>query len=385
MSETTISAVESLHKFNSDYGKDYTFGSNFSYANSDYATFINQYLFPKLTETKLIDKSLGNRFNFLAQEKDFIGQYNEEYAVLDTVPVDMNLSKSEELMLKRNYPKLVSKIYGNGVSKKVKFTLNNNDVRLNFATLGDAVNYAVGVYRKKLSDINVEEEREIKAMLLDYSLNVTKNRRKVTSMSDLVHELYVTLLNLQNNSDSYNEANLASGGSIGRYTTVSSLDDILILTTDAVKAYILDTNIANTFQISGIDFSNKIISFDTLEDVYKTNGDIVVSDEIKHSLETFGDYQVEKGDVIPSGTVFTFKPNLPVKTLEPIFAYPEPKDVKVFAYAYVLDVNKIRYTRYTRDMLKSFYNPEYDEMNYWIHYYSMKSVSPFYNNVLITG
>lgn len=41
-------------------------------------------------------------------------------------------------MLKRNYPKMATKLYGQGVLKKTKFTLNNNDTRHNFLTLGDA-------------------------------------------------------------------------------------------------------------------------------------------------------------------------------------------------------------------------------------------------------
>ena len=76
--------------------------------------------------------ALGNRFEWLAREEDFVGQYSEEYVILDTVPVTMNLSKQEELMLKRNYPQMATKLYGQGILKKTKFTLNNNDSRLNF-------------------------------------------------------------------------------------------------------------------------------------------------------------------------------------------------------------------------------------------------------------
>ena len=51
-----------------------------------------------------------------------------------------------------------------------------------------------------------------------------------------------------------------------------------------------------------------------------------------------------------------------------------------------MDINAIRYKRYTKDMLKEpFYNGEFDEVTYWVHYYSMKAISPFYNKVVITG
>src|SRR5699024_160578 len=167
---------------------------------------------------------------WLAKEIDFISQYSEEYVILDTVPVNMNLSKNEELMLKRNYPQMATKLYGQGVLKKTKFTLNNNDVRHNFLTLGDATRYALGVYRKRISDINVSEEFEVKGTILDYALNHVKEKRVVASRDELFTEVFESILNIQNNSAKYNEANEASDGTIGRYTTVTALiDDITLI------------------------------------------------------------------------------------------------------------------------------------------------------------
>ena len=151
------STKSALQDFNHDYAKQWTFGENWSNVNTMFETYVNKYLFPKINETLLIDIALGNRFNWLAKEQDFVGQYSEEYVIMDTIPVAMNLGKSEELMLKRNYPKMATKLYGSGIVKKQKFTLNNNDTRFNFQTLGDATNYALGVLRKKISDINVQE------------------------------------------------------------------------------------------------------------------------------------------------------------------------------------------------------------------------------------
>ena len=55
-------------------------------------------------------------------------------------------------------------------------------------------------------------------------------------------------------------------------------------------------------------------------------------------------------------------------------------------FAYVFDVNKVRYRRNTKGMLKApFYNGEYDEITYWLHYYSFKSMSPFYNSIVVKG
>ena len=38
------------------------------------------------------------------------------------------------------------------------------------------------------------------------------------------------------------------GGSIGRYTTVSALKDVVILTNDSMKTFLLDTKLANTIK-----------------------------------------------------------------------------------------------------------------------------------------
>src|SRR5699024_1445775 len=140
---------------------------------------------PKLNETSLHNVALGNRYEWLAKEIDFIGQYSDEYVILDTVLGNMNLSKNEELMLKRNYPQMATKLYSQGVLKKTKFTLNKNDVRHNFLTLADAIAYALGVYKKRISDINVSEELAIKGTILDYALNHVEEKRTVTSLDEL--------------------------------------------------------------------------------------------------------------------------------------------------------------------------------------------------------
>lgn len=381
--------INTLENFNGDNGKNWTWGTNFQRGLNDtgikitdFDKYVNNYLFPKLNETLIIESTNGNRFDFLAKEEDFIGQYSEEYVILDSVPVTMDLSKSAELMLKRNYPKIATKLYGTGILKKQKFTLNNNAQRFAFATLGDAITYAIAVYKKKLSDINLVEEAEMKAMIIDYAINQAKDQRTVTSTEELVQTLATVCLNLQNNSSKHNEADSASGGSIARYTpTPTKLDDILIVTSDNVKSYILNSFLANTFHNEGIDITNHIVSFDDLGGVYRTTEDVTVTDADVAYLATFGDYQVSVGDVIPAGYVFTFEPPTD-------FAgkYEEIKPADEDMFAVVMDINAIRYKRYTKDMLKEpFYNGEFDEVTYWVHYYSMKAISPFYNKVVITS
>lgn len=380
---TTLASISALQQYNNDYSKAWDFGTNWSNVSSDFETFINKYLFPKLNETSLHNVALGNRFEWLAKEIDFIGQYSEEYVILDTVPINMNLSKNEELMLKRNYPKMATKLYGQGVLKKTKFTLNNNDTRHNFLTLGDATRYALGVYKKRISDINVSEELEIKGTILDYALNHAKDKRTVASRAELFTEVFEGILNIQNNSSKYNEADKASGGSIGRYTTVSALKDVVILTNDSMKTYLLDTKLANTYQVEGLDLSDRIISFDDLGGIWKVTEDITIANqETVDRFRAMGDYQISIGDLVPKDSALTFD----VSDLTEFTGLVEELKPSSDLFAYVFDVNKLRYRRNTKGMLKQpFYNGEFDEITYWLHYYSFKSMSPFYNSILVSG
>lgn len=378
----TQAVREALITHNDETGHAWTFGSNWDSTGKEFETFVNKYLFPKLNETLIIEAVLGNSFDWLAKEVDFIGQYSEEYVILDTVPIEMDLSKNAELMLKREYPKMATKLYGQGILKKTKFTLNNNDARLNFLTIGDAITYAVSVYKKRISDINLAEEREMKAMLVDYGINQAKDQREVASMEELFEVLTEAVLNLQNNSEKHNEADKASGGSIARFTTVSDMKDLIILTTDKVKRYLLNTFLANTFHAEGIDLSKIIISFDDLGGTWRTKEDITVTKAGVDKLQAFGDYQIQVGDVIPKGYVFTYDVSDVTDFTDKVEEIKPDSDL----WAMVMDARAIRYKRFTKGMLKEpFYNGEFDEVTYWIHYYSFKAISPFYNKVVVKG
>jgi len=380
---TTVIAMSALKQYNTDHTSAWSFGMNWSNVGNGFETFVNKYLFPKLNETALLNVALGNRFEWLAKEIDFISQYTEEYVILDTVPVNMNLSKNEELMLKRNYPRMATKLYGQGVLKKTKFTLNNNDVRHNFLTLADATKYALGVYKKRISDINVSEELEIKGTIMYYALNHAKEKRTVASRDELFTAVFEGILNIQNNSSKYNEADTASGGAIGRYTTVSSLKDVVILTNDSMKTYLLDTKLANTYNVEGLDLSDRIISFDDMGGIWKVTADVTIANQATvNAFRAMGDYQLEIGDLIETGTILTFD----VTALTEFAASVEEVKPDTELFAYVFDLKKLRYRRNTKGMLKQpFYNGEFDEITYWLHYYSFKSMSPFYNSILVSG
>lgn len=377
--------LASIKNYNNDYQVDWSWGGNWDATDTQFETYVNKYLFPKLNESTIVNIESGNRFNWLAKEVEFIGQYSEEYVIMDSVPVGLNLTKSEELMLKREYPRMATKFYNAGVVKKMKFTLNNNDVRQNFLTLGDAITYATGVYRKKIADINVYEEKEMRAMLVDYGMNQAQHKRGVTSQDDFINTIYETMLDIQDNSELYNEVQTASGGAIGRLTTFTPLDRTFILTTNKQKQRLLNTEIGNTFQVAGLDPTSRIMSFNTLGMVYKLTEDVTIEDPNTITyLRAFGDYQTALGDIIQKDSVFTFE----IKNLTEFTEGSNYYEIKPDSdlWGMVLDINSIRYRRNTKGMLKiPFYNPEFDEYTYWLHYYSQKNVSPFWNKVVITG
>ncbi|HIS17212.1 MAG TPA: phage capsid protein [Candidatus Coprovivens excrementavium] len=375
-----------LDNYNHEFGEAWTLGQNWTSVGTQFETFINKFLFPKLNETRLIQVALGNSFDWLAQEVDFVGQYSEEYVIKDTIPTNMDLSKDELLMLKRNYPEMITKLYGPGIVRKVKFTLNNNDVRQNWLTLKDGVKYAIAVYKKKISDINVDEERQIKGMLVDYAenqLNQDAQVFEVADMEEMFKKIAVEMMNLQTNQDKYNEALKASGGAIGRYTTMSKMEKLMILTTTEIKARLLDSKLANTYHINGIDFSDRIIAFPDLGGVFRAKADIPVTEAVVTALKALGDYQVTTNSTIPKDSVVTFDVNKYLPSVAAQFEEIKPSNE---LWAMILDVDSIIYNRFTKGMLKApFYNPEFDEVTYWIHYYSMKAISPFYNKVLVKG
>lgn len=384
--EKTLQSAQALKMWNADHTTAWTYGTNWSSVSTEFETFINKYLFPKLNESTLITVALGNSFNWLAKEVDFVGQYSEEYVIKDTIPVAMNLSKPEELMLKRNYPDMITKLYGPGILKKTKFTLNNNDVRQNFLTLGDATKWAIGVYEKRISDINVEEERELKAMLVDYAntqLEGDKQVLEVASEEELFNTLAKAVLDIQTNSADYNEAKKASGGALGRYTTVTDMSKLMILTTTSMKAYLLNTKLANTFASNGIDLSERIMAFPDLGGAWQATEDITIAEDTTVNLfRSMGDYQLVKGDILPEGAVFTFDVSALTEFSGKVAEVKPTTDL----WALLIDVDAIKYRRSTKGMLKQpFYNGEYDEVTYWLHYYSFKAISPFYNKILIKG
>ena len=122
---------------------------------------------------------------------------------------------------------------------------------------------------------------------------------------------------------------------------------------------------------------------DDLGGVFKVTEDITISDQASVDyFRTFGDYQIEIGDIVPEGSVITFDVSELTEFAASVTEVKPDSDL----FAYVFDKNKVRYRRNTKGMLKDpFYNGEFHEVTYWLHYYSFKAISPFYNSVTIGG
>src|SRR5699024_11689281 len=102
--------------------------------------------------------------------------------------------------------------------------------------------------------------------------------------------VFESIVNIQNNSVEYNDAIEASGGFIGHYTTVTELKDVINLTNDAMKTYLLESKLANTFHVAGLDLSDRIISFDDLGGLFKLTKDVTVdSDDTVDILRSMGE------------------------------------------------------------------------------------------------
>ena len=373
-------ASEALSQFNETYDKNWSFGSNYTSEGTELDVFFNKVLFPKIAETNAIIPKNGNRFNWLVKEVDLISQLSEDYVILDSIPIGLNLNKSGMIMFETNFRRMASKLYNVGNIKKSKFTINNNDMRLRFATLGDMVKYALSLYQKSISDINIAEEAETRGMIVDYLLNEANEQRPATSMEEVSEKSFEAILNLQNNSSKFNETNKASGGHQGRFTTVSSIDDLIILTTDKVKQFMLNTNVANTFQIAGLDPTDRIMSFETLGGNWVTTADIIVDQDILSYLKLYGDYETALGDTILKGAMFT----MDISEVGAFVGKVEEIKPKTEYFAGILDIRSIRLRRNTQGMLQPpFRNSENGNVNHWLHYYTQKNMVPFYNKITI--
>lgn len=380
MSILSKTVHSSLKDYNLENGKQWTFGSNWSSdTQGAFETYVTNYLFPKINETFNANVTLHDPFQWLTQEMEFIGQYDEEYAFLDTIPEDLTVDKGAENLLRNNFMEMATKLYGAGRLRKVSFSISDYQSRFGFKTIGDAIAYALKQRQKKLEDITFNEVREKIATLVDYANNNVADTRAVTGFEEFMSQLNRSVLDLQEPFYTHNEASKASNGKMGRLTTQTPIDKIVIFTTNEIAEKILSSYIANSFNIKGLDLTKQIISFQSLGNAWKLKADVTVNQTIKESFNRIGVEDIEVGDTLSKGEVFTYFVDSIKDQLEEIKPSSD-------MFALVADVRGIRFKQYTKNMIqKPFTNPSTGVNKYYMHYDSSKRISPFYNKVVIKG
>ncbi|MCR6590473.1 hypothetical protein [Lactococcus petauri] len=365
-------------------------GTNWDNTGTPFETFINKTLFPKINSTDFEQVALGNTFDIIAveMEEGMIGQITEEVVIADSLPQGLDLTEDVQALLRVNYPKLITKLYQEGAFRVKRFTLNNNDMRLNYLTLGDATKMAGGAFINAISGINLDEERQILAMIIDYYNNYG-TKIEVDSLDELYDTVLETMQNFQRPDHIYNEASEASGGALARYSTSSNLEDLIILSTNKIVTQLLNTKVANTFQLAGLDVTSRFLGWRTLSWTYKTTADVTITEA--NTIATFSAMGFEgfgNGKVIPANSAFTFDlSKLPEFANKFELITPKDKAGKAVTnenVVYIMDEQKIRYKRSTQDMIKiPFYNNLRDETTHALHFYTFKALSPFKDGAYI--
>lgn len=386
MSGELKGAVEaSINQWNQTQGASWTKGTNWSNVGTDFETFVHKNLFPKLTETIQNLPKIGNPFQFLARERNIVGQYREEFAILDKVPTGINLNTDGELLLNPEYPKIKTRLYQNGFRRKLKFTIDlSGDITQNFLSLEDGIDYVIGEYVSSLNSINITEMREMFGGIVDYlHNNITSYQRKtVTSLDEAVTATYNLISSMQIPTSGYNEGMTAAGPSVGRLTRKTPLERMMIICSVNARTFLLNTQIANSFQIAGLDITDHIMAFPTIDEtpdmdgVYKITKKVTLATQTDVDfLKAMGMYNVRIGTVFNIGTVFTFD----IKTLTDFKGNFEQIGLKDDNDILVIDTASIMYDQDTSNFVRTFENPEIDGVSYYLKYTSTKNISPFTN------
>ena len=385
--KTDISLANAISDSFDDYLKEnktgsFTFGTNWHGSLTQVTNnFVVHNLFPKLNSTTLHMDDLGNSFWGLAKEVDNIGELRESYTFMDSIPSVMDLTKNPSLMLENNFPRIASKLFGRGQIKKQKLTLNDNYQRMQFSTVGDAVIFNAGAFKNKINGINITEEKEMKAMLVQYANTMTSSRQNVDTLEELSEKLLQTIMDFQQNDTIFNDVHLASGGDTGQKTTVSNMQNIQILTTTAIKTKLLKSDLARAFHNEGIDITGRIMAFRDLGGTYELTENVTIAEgDTVANMKAFDQYRGAIGDLIAKGTIITYDLSK-MKEFEGKYKEIKPEDD---LFAYVFDNRIVDYQVVTKNMIKiPFNNGEFDTWTNWVHYLSTKSMKPYFNNSVI--
>lgn len=380
-----VKAIDaSLKQFNTSYGRSYTLTTPWTPTVAfDFTNYLANNFFPALSETKFHRNQLGDAFRFVTTNDDNIGAYAQEYAFLDMIPQDLDSSKVTNIFVD-NYKKTMVNVIGSGTYRRMSFTVNPMYTRRVFSTLGEVLAYVVEQYTHCISMINLDEERRKLGTLVNYANTaITKEDQVIEAkdLNDMVSKINLTMMNMQSQTDVYNEATQMLGATASRYTIKTDKSDLMILTTNKVKNYITNSLYPNTWDKEGIDISNMFMTFPKLGMAWKSTEEFQLTEEMIPQLRALGDDQSESGDLVLKDTMITIDPQKFAPTLADKFTLIEPDTED---WALLIDAKAIKFSEFTDGMARPpFVNEGVQTSKYYLHYYTRKYISPFYNKAII--
>ena len=101
--------VEALNEFNQSYGKQWKATAPWTGDVAIHFTnFLNNNLFPKLASTHFHEAILGDAWSFATKNDPNVASYDEEYAFTDVIPRNLNMSKANTTLFRRNYKTIMT-------------------------------------------------------------------------------------------------------------------------------------------------------------------------------------------------------------------------------------------------------------------------------------
>lgn len=377
-------AADAIVAWNESYPENpISVGQNFSGLDTKmHGTFMFEYLLPKVGRTDLYQVKIQDRFIRYTKMLLNMAQFNEEYTMTDIVPTLLREDADIMTNFKTNFPKMRTKFYNEGQVYQHRYSINPKD-RLKWSSVGDCLRNQQAIHDNVMSSFNMYNEDAKKATIIDYALRSIKDRTKVGSADELVEKMLLKFLNLQSKSTKHNETDMAAGDENTRKTTVSNGEDLLFITTDEVKLYILKSVIANTFQVAGIDITNQISSFEDLGGNYELTEAVTITEtKTKAAFEAMGFMFDRENFTFPKGSKF----NWDITALTEFAGkFREIKPVSKWWCA-IYDVNALRFEMNRENGIRI----QDDSINGWsgvinitISMMTNNNISPFPNKAVL--
>lgn len=377
-------AAEAIVAWNETYPENaIAVGQNFSgLSEKMHGTFMFEYLLPKVGRTDLFQVKIQDRFIRYTKMLLNMAQFNEEYTMTDIVPTMLRSDANVMTNFTVNFPKMRTKFYNEGQVYQHRYSINPKD-RLKWSSVGDMLREQQAIHDNVISSFNMYNEDAKKATLIDYALRTIKDRTKVNNAEELVQAMLLKYLNLQSKSHKHNETDLAAGDEYTRKTTVSNGEDLLFITTDQIKLYILNSIIANTFQIAGIDITSQISSFEDLGGNYELTEAVTITDaETKKAFAGMGFIFDRENFTFPAKSKF----NWDVTGLTEFVGKTKEIKPKSEFWCAIYDVNALRFEMNRENGIRI----QDDSVNGWsgiinitVSMMTNNNISPFPNKCVI--